>query len=90
MILVAPYLDPQRKETKDFFEFSFDPDLPSRLNQFHVLTSDDDEEWIIESTNIIAKTYPKATYHKFKDKGHFVFSSMKTDKFPELLEIINL
>lgn len=87
LILVAPWLDPERRKTTDFFDFSIDPKLQERIKEIHILASEDDEKEILDSVKTIRKVLPNATYHGFKNMGHFVFEEMKTDKFPELLKI---
>lgn len=88
LVIVAPWLDPKRTKTTDFFEFSIDPAIQDRVKKIHILVSKDDEGDILESFKIIKKALPKANFHKFANKGHFTYEEMKTDKFPELLEII--
>lgn len=38
LVLVAPWLDPRRARTTDFFEFDIDDALPQRVEQFHIFT----------------------------------------------------
>lgn len=43
VILVAPWLDPDREHTKDFFDdFEIDPSFPSRTNGITIFCSDND------------------------------------------------
>lgn len=88
LILVAPWLDPERSKTTDFFEFEIDSELKNRIKEIHLFISEDDDEDIHTSVNSIINALPDIEIHKFKDKGHFTFESMKTEKFPELLETI--
>ena len=50
--------------------------------------NDDDDEDIQVSVNEIKKALPGVKQHDFQNMGHFTYEQMKTDKFPELLEII--
>lgn len=88
LILVAPWLDPRREKTTDFFEFLIDPEIINRINNIHILISSDDDNDIQESVNTIKNQLSGITYHEFSNMGHFTFGIMKTEKFPELLELI--
>lgn len=89
LILVAPWMDPSRRETDTFFEFLTDPGLQDRVKAIHILISiDDDTEGVQETTESLLKSLPKTQLHQFKNMGHFHMGKMKTEKFPELLDII--
>lgn len=88
LILVAPWLDPEREKTTDFFDFSLDPKIINRIKEIHLLVSSDDDKDILNSVGIIKNNISKIKFHQFSDLGHFTFSDMRTDKFPELLSII--
>ncbi|HWA52039.1 MAG TPA: alpha/beta hydrolase [Patescibacteria group bacterium] len=88
LILVAPWIDPNQKWSKDFFNFDIDLGMTDRVNIIHILFSKDDDQDILKSFEIINKVLINAKIHEFKDKGHFTLEDMKTDKFPELLELI--
>jgi uncharacterized protein len=88
LILVAPWLDPDRSKTTDFFNFAIDPSILSRINEVHLLVSKDDDKDIHQSVSLITKALPNITVHEFEGMGHFTYGGMKTEKFPELLKII--
>ena len=88
VVLVAPWLDPDHSKTTDFFEFKIDSETIDRVKELHVLISDDDDADIHKSVEQIVEVLSKTQIHKFRDKGHFTFGQMKTDKFPELLDIL--
>jgi predicted alpha/beta hydrolase family esterase len=88
LILVAPWLDPIRNKTTSFFDFKIDQDVEERIGEIHLLASKDDATDILESVEIIKNKISKISYHEFLDHGHFIYSHMKTDKFPELLNYI--
>ncbi|MCL5783915.1 MAG: alpha/beta hydrolase [Patescibacteria group bacterium] len=88
LILVAPWLDPGRRKTTNFFDFSIDPNIEDRVEEVHIFVSQDDEQDILESVKIIKEVLPAIQEYNFKNMGHFTFEDMKTDKFPELLEAI--
>ena len=87
VILVAPWLDPFREETTDFFEFEIDTSLTERITNFHIMVSSDDEESIANSTASITDAIPNIKVHSFTNKGHFITETIGTT-FPELLETI--
>lgn len=88
LILVAPWLDPKRSKTTSFFDFQIDLNLKNRVSAIHLFISQDDEEEILESLDIIKNSISGVIYHEFSDYGHFCLSDMKTDRFPELLNVI--
>lgn len=87
VVLVAPWLDPYREETTDFFEFEIDTTLTSRIANFHLFVSSDDEESIANSLLTITTALPSIKVHHFENKGHFITETIGTI-FPELLEAI--
>ena len=89
LILVAPWLDPQREKTTVFFDFKIDKIMKDRIGEIHMFVSKDDDKDILESVEIIKTNIAGIINHEFTEHGHFTFSEMKTDKFPELLKIID-
>ena len=93
IVLVAPWLNPEHLPEftdKKFFDFEIDKNLVSKTAGLVVMYSTDDSSNIIESVNIIKSKIKGAVSQEFTDKRHFTLKSMKTEKFPELLEnIIN-
>ena len=87
LILVAPWLDPKRQKTAEFFEFDIDQKLSERTI-IDLFLSEDDSEDILESIEIIQKNIPDMNIHQFKNKGHFTYEDMKVENFPELLEVV--
>jgi len=88
LILVAPWLDPKREKTKDFFNFSIDSSITKKIKEIHLLISSDDDKDILDSVEIIKNNIEEIKLHQFFNLGHFCFNDMKTDKFPELLNLI--
>lgn len=90
VILVAPWLDPDRREdfpTGDFFNFKIDKNIVKRTGGVTVLISDDDELDQQKSVEIIKKEVPGSKIIQFHGYGHFTQGGMhgRTD-FPELLD----
>lgn len=88
LVLVAPWLDPKRRKTTDFFDFKIDQNIKERIGKIHILVSMDDAADILESVDIIKNKLSGINIHEFTNYRHFCLSHMKTDKFPELLNII--
>ena len=88
LVLVAPWLDPKKTKTKEFFNFEINSNLTDRIEEIHLFISEDDEDDILESVEIIKKELPSIKMHTYKDKGHFTYGEMKTDEFPDLLEAL--
>lgn len=88
VVLVAPWLDPDRVKTTDFFDFEIDKNLPSRIKNFSLFMSKDDDKDIFDSVEIIKTSLPSITVYEFEDKGHFTIEDLKRNDFPELLEVI--
>jgi hypothetical protein len=87
LILVAPWLDPEREKTADFFNFKINKNLSQRIEEIHLFVSSDDDKDILESVEIIEDSISQINMHKFTDYGHFTFNDMKTEEFPELLNV---
>lgn len=88
VVLVAPWLDPNREETTDFFDFTIDPGLSDRVSSITIFNSDDDDASIQKSVKISHDKVKDMNYREFHNYGHFCLRDMKTEKFPELLDEI--
>jgi predicted alpha/beta hydrolase family esterase len=87
VVLVAPWLDPKRNKTTDFFNFDIDPELYKRVKSLEIYLSNDDQD-VIDSVDTLLKTIPEAQLHKFDEMGHFTYGEMGKHDFPELLESV--
>jgi predicted alpha/beta hydrolase family esterase len=88
LILVAPWIDPEKEEGTNFFDFEIDKHIPKRIEETHLFVSSDDDKDILDSVKIIEKNIPNIKFHKFSNLGHFTFDRMHTDSFPELLNTV--
>jgi predicted alpha/beta hydrolase family esterase len=86
LVLVAPWLDPEHRKDRAFFDFQIRPSLASDTD-LHIVASDNDMTSIMTSVATIREKLPDAKYHLFPGYGHFCLSDMKTIKFPELRDI---
>lgn len=85
LILVAPWLD-IGNTTNNLLNFELDPKIIELNSNMHVLISEDDyEENVQESTKLIIDTYNKITVHRFTNRGHF--TGLENTEIPELLQI---
>ena len=85
-VLVAPWLDPHKSKDPALFDFKINSDLIKRTD-LHMLYSDNDEDSIDLSVEIIKSALPDIISYEFKNYGHFCKSDLKTEEFPELLNI---
>lgn len=88
VVLVAPWLDPRREETTDFFDFTIDPLVPTRTAGLTVFHSDDDADDIQESVGMILAAVEGVAAREFHGYGHFCRGDLGSDEFPELLELL--
>lgn len=89
VVLVAPWINPENNpvsDTADFFDFEIDQDLASRTAGITIFNSDNDQETIQRSVQIIRGTVKNIDYKEFYSRGHFCYDDLKTVEFPELLE----
>lgn len=88
VVLVAPWIDPEKRDTTDFFDFELDPNLQDRTASLTIFASDNDSASVQKSVEIIREALPNATYREFHNYGHFCLGDMKTIEFPELVEVL--
>ena len=85
VVLVAPWLDPDREQTKDFFDdFEIDADMVVRTAGLTIFHSDNDQDSVQKTTKILRGTIRDIDYREFHNYGHFCIEDMKTVEFPEL------
>lgn len=88
LCLVAPWMDPQRRHTTDFFDFDIDPTLVDRVRNFHWFHSLDDTPSIQLTAELIRKSISGINYHEYTNMGHFCTANMLTVGFPDLLDAV--
>jgi uncharacterized protein len=86
VVLVAPWIDPAREDTTDFFEFEIDPNLLKRTKSLKIFHSDNDMESIQKTVQILKDKIIDLPVQDFHNYGHFTHNDMKTSDFPELLK----
>ncbi len=88
VVLVAPWLDPLHKIDPEFFNFEIDPNIAQKTQGLTIMYSTDDFPPIQESLKILKSKLVGAEFKEFTGKGHFTLSSLKTEEFPELLDVV--
>lgn len=91
VVLVAPLINPEdnpRSDTADFFKFEIDPNIAKRTDGITVFVSDDDKPTIHRSVDIIIDKVKGVKRKDFSGMGHFTFSDLGKEEFPELLDEI--
>lgn len=86
VVLVAPWLDLEKRIDPDFFKFNIDPDIATKTSELVIMYSTDDDKEILDSVSILKSKLKNVEFQEFNNKGHFVLGDLKTDKFPELLD----
>jgi len=88
VVLVAPWLNTDHEYNFDFFDFNIDPTITNRVGSIIIFSSDNDSQGVQDSVKLLKMKLPKVIVRDFHHYGHFTIGSMKTDAFPELLEVI--
>ncbi len=87
VILVAPWLDPDKEHTKNFFDdFEIDPDFGARTKGVTIFNSDNDQASVLKTVKILRDKVKNVDYREFSGKGHFTERDLNSKEFPELLE----
>ena len=88
VVLVAPWLDPNKELETDFFNFLIDPQLVSKTESTAIFISDDDDKEELDSTERLKSEVENILVKEFKGKGHFILAHMGTEEFPELRDFL--
>ena len=86
VVLVAPWLDPDKNLDTGIFDFKIDEDIVLKTNGITIFNSTNDHETVHSSVAMIKDKVKDIKVVEFKDYGHFCYNDMKTDQFPELLQ----
>lgn len=87
VLLIAPWVDPEKKSTTRFCDFSLDPKLGIK-NEVTLFSSSNDGKSIKDSVLLIRKKCPEVVVREFKKYGHFCYQDMKTELFPEAVDFL--
>ena len=91
LILVAPGKNigtyPNAEHNCELYDFEIDPTIKDRVGEIIIFTSPEEPSHRQKNVELYKRLFD-AKVISLPGKGHFVLDSMKTDEFPELLEII--
>jgi predicted alpha/beta hydrolase family esterase len=88
VVLVAPWLDPEKNIDPEFFNFVIDRQIVAKTAGITVLYSTDDSSDILQTVETLKDSLSGVNFVEFQNKGHFVSSSLGSEQFPELLNVI--
>ena len=93
VVLVAPWLDLEGylrtiNSESNYFDFTLDPEISSRMIIDLVYSQDDDEPMLATVDELHRILTSSMREHVFTDKGHFTEPDLGTKEFPELVDII--
>jgi predicted alpha/beta hydrolase family esterase len=88
VFLVAPWLNVDREEPTDFFDFEIDPGITRRAGEFTVFTSDNDRREAMRTVELLRNRLPDARIRVFPGHGHFTPQDLGTTAVPELRDAI--
>lgn len=90
--MIAPWIDPFGEfETTGFLECKLHPDLNNRINEIHILYSNDDPvKGVKETVDLIMDNFPSiSTLNTYDGLGHFSSTARGTAIFPEIMDVID-
>jgi predicted alpha/beta hydrolase family esterase len=90
VILVAPWIDPDKFLTTGMFDFEIDPELVSKTDVVVAMYSTDDDKDILNTITILKEKVKDIKLKEFTDKGHFCLDDLGTEELPELLDLIKI
>ena len=88
VVLVAPWLDPNKELSTGFLDFSIDREFPNRTEDTTIFISHDDDQEELTSFEILKEVVVGLKIREFDGKGHFILEHMATDEFPELRDYL--
>ena len=89
LILVAPWKvsDKDDEFRKAFYIYPIDDDIKARVDEIVMFTADNEEEAGKESLKIFHEVLGGKII-ELKGHGHYTMGDMRTEKFPELLNVV--
>lgn len=88
VVLVAPWLDPNRTYNSGFFDFTLDPTIIERTHKLTIFASDNDGQEMKDSIDYLIENLPNIDVRTFHEYGHFTTKTMHDNMFPELLDTL--
>lgn len=88
VVLVAPWMDPHRQLKSGFYDFEIDAGISERVKSVTVFISEDDDQEMHATVQLLEKHVPKIETIRMNGKGHFTLGGMGTKEFPELKTVL--
>ncbi|EKD66670.1 MAG: hypothetical protein ACD_49C00023G0013 [uncultured bacterium (gcode 4)] len=88
VVLVAPWINVNKEEDINFFDFEIDKNLNLKSTKLKVFASSNDDNAIKNSVDKLKNEILNLDIKNFENMGHFCFRDMNTREFPELLEFL--
>jgi len=88
VVLVAPWINPDKDPVTDMFNFAIDPALPARTKGVTVFISEDDDKEMLDTVAILEKEITGINVIRMQGKGHFTFGDTGSREFPELKDLL--
>lgn len=89
VVLVAPWVDPEKSLETGMFEFSIDENIVSKTQGITIFSSTNDMDTVQKSVELIKSKVHDMKVVEFENAGHFCYDDMGTGAFPELLAQFN-
>lgn len=89
VVLVAPWIDPDKYLDTDMFDFTIDENIADKTQGLTLFSSTNDMEEVQKSVEQIKAKVKNIKVVEFQSAGHFCYEDMGTDAFPELLAEFN-
>ncbi|MFA6404517.1 MAG: leucine--tRNA ligase [Candidatus Paceibacterota bacterium] len=90
LVLVAPWkINSNNDEFRNkFYTYTIDNEIKDKIKNIFIFTSDDEEDNGKKSVNIFRESL-NAKVIELKKHGHYIYGDMKTEEFPELINLIS-
>ena len=88
VVLVAPWVDPDKTLEEDFYAGELDRTLVQRTNGVTIFRSDDDSDNVLTSIDRILENVDDVQVKDFHGYGHFTYQNLGGEAFPELLKVL--
>lgn len=86
VVLVAPWIDPEKFLDTGMFDFKIDENVVSKTKELTIFESTDDQDSVQDTIKEIKRVVKNLNIVTFQNYGHFCFRNMHTKEFPELLK----
>jgi len=86
VVLVAPWIDPEKSLNTGMFDFKIDENLVNKTSGVTILNSTNDMKTVQDSVAILKEEVKNLMVVDFQNRGHFCYADIGT-KFPELLNV---